>query len=68
MLQEVVKYQTPDGKEFASKEEATMHLNAEKYLARIGRFLGSKEWKRGRDTLALNNIKAFLAFEELHPA
>lgn len=68
MLQEVTKFKTPDGREFVSKEEALAHLNAEKYLERVAPFMASREWKKGRGTLAINTLKAFLAFEDQRTA
>ena len=59
-----VTYRTSDGKTFRSKEAAEAHENEQRFAHLIDDFIKSREWKRGRDTLARNTLVQFLMHRE----
>ena len=64
-IQIVQVFQTADGKRFNTEAEALVHANKDRFSARADAFINSREWNRGRDTVARNIVLSFLAFEEL---
>ena len=66
MVQEVqnVIYRTSDGKAFRTREAAEAHENEQRFSHLIDDFISSREWKRGRDTLARNTLVQFLLHRE----
>lgn len=52
-------------KHFKTKTEALVYVNKDRFSARADAFINSREWNRGRDTVARNVVLNFLAFEEL---
>lgn len=47
---------------FASKEEAEKYVEEQRQEDGIERFLASRTWKRGRETVARNVISAYLGW------
>jgi hypothetical protein len=66
MFDEVAMFRTEDGKLHASKIDAMAHAQRDRFLERANRYIQSRTWNRGRDTVALNVLLGFLAFEELN--
>jgi len=63
MIEAIQMYKVGD-KVFANKADATAYANREQYSARVDRFIASREWKQGKDTMARNHILSFLSFED----
>jgi hypothetical protein len=68
MVSLVQMFQTSDGAVFADQAAATAHEKRAEFTPRVAKYIGSREWKRGRGTLAANIIRDFLAFESLAKA
>ena len=66
MVQEVqnIIYRTSDGKAFRTREAAEAHENEQRFSHLIDGFINSRQWKRGRDTLARNILVQFLLHRE----
>lgn len=62
-VESIQKYRVGD-KEFASIDEANAYAAKLRHAERIEAYIGSREWPRGRDTLARNVIAGFLAYED----
>ena len=59
-----VTYRTSDGKNFRTKEAAEAHENEQRFAHLIDDFIKSRDWRRGRDTLARNILVQFLLHRE----
>ena len=68
MVSLVQMFQTSDGAIFGDQSAAIAHEKRAEFTPRVEQYIKSREWKRGRGTLAANIVRDFLAFESLAEA